>query len=63
MHNKFIILFNDGKPYAVITGSYNYTQNARDNIENIVYIEDSAIAEEYSKEFERILKMSKPLRL
>ena len=61
MHDKFIVLFQDQKPYATITGSYNYTQNAKNNFENIVYIEDHEVAEKFANEFEKILSFSKRL--
>jgi phosphatidylserine/phosphatidylglycerophosphate/cardiolipin synthase-like enzyme len=54
MHNKFAILLRDQLPYAVITGSYNYTIKAVDNCENIVYIESDDIATTYLKEFDRL---------
>ena len=63
MHNKFIVLIRDGNPYAVITGSYNYTTKASSNEqkENIVYIEDATVASLYATEFTSILKRSKRL--
>jgi phosphatidylserine/phosphatidylglycerophosphate/cardiolipin synthase-like enzyme len=61
MHNKFIVLLRDEIPYAVITGSYNYTTKANTNRENIVYIEDSEVASSYSREFRSILKESKAI--
>lgn len=54
MHNKFAILLRDGQPYAVITGSYNYTIKAAENCENIVYIESPLIAQTYLDEFNRL---------
>lgn len=44
MHNKFCVI--DYK--TVITGSYNWTKNANSNEENIVIINDSKIARQYS---------------
>jgi phosphatidylserine/phosphatidylglycerophosphate/cardiolipin synthase-like enzyme len=62
MHDKFIVLFQDQKPYAIITGSYNYTQNAKNNFENIVYIEDHEVAKKFANEFEKILSFSRLLK-
>lgn len=51
MHHKFFII--DGK--TVITGSFNPTENAdKRNDENIIIIENAAVAEEYAAEFHRI---------
>lgn len=63
MHNKFIVLLRDERPYAVITGSYNYTTKASSNEqkENIVYIEDATVASLYATEFATLLKRSKRL--
>ena len=44
MHNKFCVI--DYK--TVITGSYNWTNNATTNEENIVIINDSKVARQYS---------------
>jgi hypothetical protein len=54
MHNKFAILLRDGEPYAVVTGSYNYTIKAAENCENIVYIESPLVAQNYLDEFNRL---------
>lgn len=62
MHHKFIVLIRNGDPYAVITGSYNYTKAAAYNIENIVYIEIPDIAAQYAAEFVSCIKRSTPLR-
>ncbi|CAH6418285.1 Hypothetical protein POVN_LOCUS55 [uncultured virus] len=57
MHNKFIVLLKEAgeeriqTPYAVITGSYNFTKAADTNAENIVYIPDSVVAAVYLKQF------------
>lgn len=50
MHSKFCIIDNR----MVITGSYNWTYPAQKNIENIVIIEDSEIADLYLNEFRRV---------
>ena len=51
MHDKFIVLDRQ----KVLTGSYNYTTTAsRENYENLVFIENAKIAEEFARAFERI---------
>nr|WP_232037491.1 phospholipase D family protein [Candidatus Erwinia haradaeae] len=53
MHNKFIII--DG--HSVETGSFNYTQSATNrNAENVIYLHNPEIAEQYTKEFNRLWK-------
>jgi len=74
MHNKFLVLCrceipprpddlgpNAYVPYAVITGSFNMTNNATDSLENIVIIHDPDIARAYSKEHGTIYGISEPL--
>jgi hypothetical protein len=56
MHNKFIVLLRENQPYAVITGSFNYTYSANTNWENIVYIESEEIALSYLEEYNKILR-------
>lgn len=62
MHHKFVVLrkAHEGKqePFSVITGSYNLTQSAENNQENIVYIANKDIAVKYSEEFSRLLDKS-----
>ncbi len=51
LHHKVIVI--DDR--IVITGSYNFTASAeRDNDENLVIIEDPALARAYLEEFERL---------
>ncbi len=48
LHDKFAIIDNS----LVITGSYNWTSNAdTHNKENLVFIEDGKIAQQYESEF------------
>jgi hypothetical protein len=54
MHNKFAIL-DESK---VITGSYNWTRAATNNIENVVITTDKDLAHKYQTEFERLLDKS-----
>jgi len=52
-HHKFAVI--DG--YVVVTGSYNWTENANDkNFENIVVIVCANIAQAYLQEFEKLWK-------
>lgn len=48
MHNKFLVFLDaSGRPYAVWTGSFNFSGNASRSLENAVYIDDAAIAQAY----------------
>ena len=55
MHNKFCII--DYK--TVITGSYNWTANATTNEENIVIINDSKVARQYSAKCVELIQSGK----
>jgi hypothetical protein len=73
MHNKFIFCYNEleyimnGDEYKfitdgeVITGSYNYTENSNNSLENIIGIKDKKIINGYFKQFVEISTMSMPL--
>jgi phosphatidylserine/phosphatidylglycerophosphate/cardiolipin synthase-like enzyme len=51
MHNKFAV-FDENE---VVTGSFNWTNNAEyNNYENVIFIKDAEIAKIYSREFDRI---------
>jgi len=51
MHHKVIIIDD----YIVITGSYNFTKSADDaNDDNVLIIANSAVAQLYAQEYERI---------
>ena len=52
---KFI---TDGE---VISGSYNYTENSNNSLENIICIKDKKIINAYFKQFVEISTMSMPL--
>ncbi|MDP2888382.1 MAG: phospholipase D-like domain-containing protein [Bacteroidota bacterium] len=57
MHHKFCIIDNS----KIITGSYNWTIKARRyNRENIIYIEDEKIVNEFNSEFDNLFKNSLP---
>ena len=48
-------------PYAVWTGSFNFTNNANGSVENAVFIQDEKIAEAYTKEWANLYFNSEPL--
>jgi phosphatidylserine/phosphatidylglycerophosphate/cardiolipin synthase-like enzyme len=51
MHHKVFII--DDK--IVVTGSYNYSNNSENtNDENLVFVNNSAIASNYEKEFDEV---------
>lgn len=55
MHHKIIII--DDR--IVITGSYNFTSRAEnDNDENLVIIDDPALAQQYVAEFDRVFQQA-----
>lgn len=66
MHSKFIVFcknINDNEhPYAVWTGSYNFTNKAETNIENGMYIIDDNIAKSYMDEWNKIRKLCRHKR-
>lgn len=60
MHNKFALI--DKK--ALITGSFNWTQNAEeDNAENLLVLTDKKVIALYAKNFENIWAKGKDLEL
>lgn len=48
-------------PYAVWTGSFNFTENAAASFENAVYIQNRTIAQAYLDEFVHLFALSEPL--
>ena len=48
-------------PRKVWTGSFNFTQNGVQSLENAVVVSDSRIAEAYFREWEQIFALSEPL--
>lgn len=48
-------------PYAVWTGSFNFTQMAANSLENAVYIGDARAAEQFYQEWEYVFALSEPL--
>lgn len=58
MHNKFCII--DEK---VITGSYNWTNHANVNDENVVVIDESNVVNSYNDQFEKLYSIGDPINL
>lgn len=53
MHNKAVVV--DGR--TVLTGSFNFSQNATRNAENVVTIQDEAIAKAYADYIDNLVKI------
>lgn len=49
------------EPYAVWTGSFNFTKNATQSLENALVITDQAIVNAYYKEWLQVEALSEPL--
>ncbi len=64
MHHKFLIGTNAARePLWVMNGSFNVTESAVSNIENIVVFDDPEIAGTFFDEFKRIHRISRPLKI
>jgi len=64
MHHKFLIGMDAHEnPIWVSTGSFNLTESACTNIENLQVIENPAVAKIYMQEFKRLFTIAKPLPL
>jgi phosphatidylserine/phosphatidylglycerophosphate/cardiolipin synthase-like enzyme len=50
MHHKFVVIDEN----TVITGSYNWSNNAHTNYENIIVLEDVGVAKVYSLQFDAL---------
>lgn len=48
-------------PKAVITGSFNYTDNGTNSLENVIYIKDEDVARFYHNEYYHVLMLSEKL--
>lgn len=48
-------------PYAVWTGSFNFSKNAKHSLENALVIRRPAIVDAYYKEFQQVAALSEPL--
>jgi phosphatidylserine/phosphatidylglycerophosphate/cardiolipin synthase-like enzyme len=51
MHNKVLVCDD-----TVITGSYNLSQSAEDNAENLLILEGRDLADRYSAEIDGLVK-------
>ena len=69
MHNKFVLFCDlpqniqneSPEPYAVWTGSFNFSRNAGNSFENALYITDKDIVGAYFKEYQQITMFSESL--
>jgi phosphatidylserine/phosphatidylglycerophosphate/cardiolipin synthase-like enzyme len=76
MHHKFVVFCEREKsrsvaeelyegiipvPYAVWTGSFNFTYTGTRSFENAIYIEDPEVSRAYFNEWEQIAALSEPL--
>lgn len=68
-HHKFVLFCGDNPspdepcfaPYAVWTGSFNFTKNAGNSFENGLLITDPNIVSAYFREYAQIAALSEPL--
>lgn len=68
-HHKFVVFCKhtqigyeiDVVPYAVWTGSFNFTWNAEQSLENAVVLRHPEIVQAYYREFQQILALSEEL--
>jgi phosphatidylserine/phosphatidylglycerophosphate/cardiolipin synthase-like enzyme len=64
MHHKFMVLGDKGGWRALINGSYNFTESAKGNEENIMVIECQTMALQFAERFKEILSEGyKPTRV
>lgn len=71
MHHKFLVFCRREEhkqsgslaiiPEAVWTGSFNFTNNSGNSLENAIVIHDSLVAQAYLKEFAQVAAISEPL--
>jgi hypothetical protein len=73
MHHKFLVFsrlrevsdpssdYNVMEPYAVWTGSFNFTANSSHSLENAIYLPIPSIALAYLQEWAQITAISEPL--
>ena len=61
MHNKFIVLLRNRRPYSVLTGSYNFTAHSRANLENLVRIDSEQVSTAFYAEAMAIYAVSRRL--
>lgn len=58
MHHKFLIMEKNNGAVGVWTGSFNFTKNATNSLENAVFITDEKIVQQYRDEFIHLLCLS-----
>ncbi len=64
MHHKFLLGLNEARePIWIMNGSFNVTESAVTNIENLMVFDDPEIAQTFFEEFKRVHKISKPLKI
>lgn len=64
MHHKFLLGMNAARePIWVMNGSFNVTESAVSNIENVMIFDDPEIAGTFFDEFKRIHRISRPLKI
>lgn len=64
MHHKFLIGLNSKRiPIWIMNGSFNVTESAVTNIENVMIFDDPEIAATFFEEFKRLHRISKPLKI
>ena len=64
MHHRFLIgLDLVGEPQWVINGTFDMTESATTNIENIMILEDEDVSKCYMEEFKRMYALSKTLKI
>lgn len=63
MHHKFVVLFDkeNAKPKCVMTGSWNWSYNATQSLENLLIVEDERVASAYFKEYVHVASISESL--
>ena len=63
MHHKFLILLDKTtkKPFAVLNGSCNLSQNSVHNLENMIYIQNEEVAIQFYNEWKAISLLAEPL--
>ena len=64
MHHKFLIGLNSERiPLWVMNGSFNVTESAVTNIENVMIFDDPEIATTFFNEFKRLHRISNQLKI
>lgn len=64
MHHKFLIGLNEmHQPIWTCNGSFNITESAKTNLENITFYSNESIGNAFLSEFKGVYKISKKLKL